>query len=97
MTFDEYVKSELEFDARIRTLLPPMPDNFEPYIRVVASYKKSDITILLTSEILEQPQALAMSIKTMKQALWQDTEMDVKAADKLYLDREKINKEYFGQ
>jgi len=97
MTFEEYVRSEQEFHARIRTLLPPMPDDFEPYIRVVASHKNSDITILLTSEILEQPQALAMSIKTMKQALWKATEMDVKAADKLYADRDKINKEYFGQ
>ena len=96
MTFDEFVKAEQEFDAKLKTLLPPMPDTFHPYIRIVGTHKKSDLTFILMPEMLEKPAYLAGLIETLKEALWQGTEQDTEAASKLYDQRHKMNMEYFG-
>ena len=97
MTFDEYVKAELDFDVKLKALFPPMPDDFHPYIRIKGSHKKSDLTLLIMPEMLDSPAYLAGLIKNLKEMLWQHAEHNTEAASVLYAQRDKINKEYFGQ
>lgn len=91
--YNDFIQEQLAFDAELRRLLPPMPDDFEPQIMIYVRHKDSEISAIFTPDAVKYPQHLMKTIQHLKMALWQATEQDMEAARELFGSRKpsKVN------